>query len=459
MKRRIAFLLAGAAALLAATATQAEPRLTPGVNAPNFGAQSVWPVNANLVGQLDRMAEMNIRWARFDLIWWSLAEREPGVYNFTSPNFPGYQGWNVDRMMELLAERGIEPFPILCYSSPLYDNETGPFSEEGRTAFANYCFAAADRYKDSVDYWEVWNEPNLQQFWGRAPHPQDYALLVAAAAPRIREANPNAVIAGGATSGIDMTFLAAAFQHGLLDHIDILTVHPYRLERPESINGEIAALRALMAQHTTRDIPIWTGEWGYNTCWTGISPTAQAKVLTRMVVNNMAQGIDLSIWFSTHAFREETNCETSNAQWGLIDFDLSPRPSYFAMQALNELLPPPLEHVPNPYTITLEPARSNTRIEALRHGDTGRHSIALWRATWPPTADTTGQQTVLTLTAPEGLTLTVRDPLTGDTVPTNLETPTPGTYRISNFPLRDYPLLLQVEPRQGGADVEGLGVF
>ncbi len=415
----------------------------PGVDISPFGAQTVWPVNSDLETILDRMQEGKIQWGRFDLCWWGLCETVKGEYNFTHPNVPGWENWNTDRAISLMHQRGIEPFPILCYGNELYDNGQGPFSDEGCEAFGNYCFAAADRYTTSVTYWEIWNEPNLEFFWGRPPDAEDYAKLVKVAAARIRQANPRAVIAGGVTSGIDFAFLETCFQNGLLDAVDAITVHPYRFTMPESINGEIATLRSKIASYTDRSIPIWSGEWGYNTYLHKMSEKSQAKSLARMMVNNLSQAIGLSIWFSTHAFPEHSG-EIHDPEWGLLDYDYNPRPSFYAMRTVNERLAARVHHIADPFNIALTPPLWNRRIEVFERGDSEHRTIALWLERWPPSDSFTGEVTRVSLTVPGDAAFHAYDGLTGESIVLDVSR-NGNRAELNNFHVLDYPVYVEVD--------------
>jgi len=436
--RKIAFLCGLAWLGLGTLIAPAEP--VPGVNVSPFGAQTVWPNDPNLTTILNRMQEAGIQWARFDLCWWGLCESTPGEYNFT----PSYSGstWDTDGAIQMLHDRGIEPFPILCYGNPLYDNGQGPFSEAGRQAYGNFCHAAAERYKNSVTYWEIWNEPNLEFFWGRAPNAVDYAQLAQVAAGRIREGNPQAIVAGGVTSGIDLGFLQTAFDNGLLDAVDAITIHPYRIAAPESIAGEVSTIRSMIAARTSRSIAVWTGEWGYNTYWSEVSEKGQAKCLSRMMTGNLAMGIDLSIWFSTHAFVEISGSD-HDAEWGLLDYDFTPRPSFYAMRTLNQRLPAPVHSVADPLGVTLSPSLSNQRIEVFERGMPEQLTVAIWLARWPLSDSFAGETTTVRLQVPEGTTAAAYDGLDGDAIQLT-EQRQGDRLELRNFRVMDYPVFVEV---------------
>lgn len=436
-RKRVAFLVL---ILWSPLYLSAQP--VPGVNISPFGSQCVWPVNTDLVTYLDRMQQAGIQWGRTEVCWWSLAETTPGVYNFTHPNVPGWEGWDADRAIRLMREHGIEPFLILCYANPLYDQGLAPYSDTGRAAFGNYCYAAAERYRDSVTYWEIWNEPNIDLFWKPEPNAVNYARLAEVAAARIHQGDPDAMIAGGVTAGIALPFLETAFQHGLLDAVDIITVHPYRIAPPESINGEIAALRSMISTYTDREIEIWTGEWGYNTFWSEVTPLGQAKCLARMMVNNLSQDIGLSVWFSIHAFLESPGNE-SDPEWGLLDFDLQPRPSFHAMRVLNQRLPAPVRGMAGAPQITLSPPLSNQRVEVFERGDEDHFTVAVWLARWPPFDGFSGETTTVSMGVAPNASVAAYDGLTGEAVTLTVHRHA-GGIQLQGFRVMDYPIYVEI---------------
>ena len=429
----------------------------PGVDASPFGAQTVWPSDPDLVTILDRMQEAGIRWARFDLCWWGLCESVKGVYNFTSPTVSGWENWNTDRAITLLRDRGIEPFPILCYGNDHYDNGQGPYSDEGRKAFGNYCYEAAGRYRGRVSYWEIWNEPNIEMFWGRSPDPEDYAKLVRVAAGRIREANPEAVIAGGATAGVDFSFLETCFQNGMLEDVDIVTVHPYRFSSPESVNSDLATIRSMIDAHTTKSVDVWSGEWGYNTYVHAISEKVHAKCLARMMVNNLSRDVGLSVWFSTHAFPESSG-SIRDPEWGLLDYDYNPRPAFYALKSLNARLPAPVRSVADPFDIDVTGFFPNPlRVEVFEHSEGVQYTVALWEERWKPRDSTQGRSSTVSLAIPEDADIRAFDALDGTEKTLDIFRVGDRT-ELREFHVMDYPYLLEIKiPRP--MILEGLFIY
>jgi len=415
----------------------------PGVNRSPFGAQTVWPISGDYLQIMDAMEGAGIQWGRYDFCWWGLCESTPGVYNFTSTTVAGYpNAWDSDRQVSLLRARNIEPYGILCYSNALYDNNQGPSTDAGRQAFGNYCHAAATRYRDTVFTWEIWNEPNQESFWGRPANAADYAKLAVDAAARIREANPDAIVVGAATSGVDLTFLGTAFDNGLFDAVDAVSVHPYRIAAPESVNADIAAVRALMDDRTTRTVSLWSGEWGYNTAWTEVTDLGQAKCLARMMVNNLSIGIELSIWFSTHPFAEIASAP-EDPQWGLVDYSYSPRPSWYAFKTLNARLAAPVRWIADPFATQFTGTTSAKRFEIFERSNPNRFTAAVWLPRWPLSDTYTGRTGTLSFQVPEGTGFQAWDGLTGNAVVLTVGR-SGDRATLSNFRMIDYPIYIDI---------------
>ncbi len=420
-------------------------RPVPGTNISPFGCQIVWPHDVNLEKFINRMNEAGIQWGRSDMFWWGLIESAKGVYRFDRSDYPGYANYNSENEIKMLRDKGIEPFSILGYGNPLYDNSQGPSTDEGRTAFGNYCYACAMHFKNEVTYWEVWNEPNTDLFWGKTPNASDYTKLVKEASKRIKEANPEAKVAGGVTAGMDLNFLNSCFQNGLLESVDIITVHPYRGTKPESVNTEFQTLRNSIKQYTAKDIKIWTGEWGYNTYAHKLSEKSQAKALARMMMNNFSQGIEVSIWFSIHAFPESSGT-INDPEWGLLDYNLNPRPSFYAMQTLNKFFKHPLLWMPsNTLGITTNPALTGLRNEVIKQGNDNHFFIAVWLDSWPPNDSYSGKTMSISFILSDKSDIKCWDSLNGNSIAIQ-KSVSGNQYTISNLKIMDYPYYIEIIP-------------
>jgi hypothetical protein len=357
--RRVAGCSAGAAraiavlaallVLLPAPARSARPRLgdTVAVNTHYGGVRGAVDEVA-----LARLAAAGVARIRNDLDWAGI-ERTPGVYDFSA----------IDPLVEAAERAGLRLLLILDYGNALYGPPGAVVDATGRAAFAAFAAAAAARYAGRGIIWEVWNEPNVAQFWngpgGIRPDPLAYAALVAAAAPAIRAADPDATILGGAVfiglpaviaalggvGGID--FLRAIIGAGVLEHVDGLSIHAYRAEAPETLAADVATIRAAMGRRARRRL-LWVSEWGYSTYDSTAPPTGlnflpavsearQASWDARMLLSDFALGVVGTVIYQD---RDPVPADPGNieAHWGLMHGDLTPKPSYDALAALGTIV-------------------------------------------------------------------------------------------------------------------------
>jgi hypothetical protein len=246
-------------------------------------------------GEMEMLAAAGFRFVRMDFAW-GATERQRGRYDFAA----------YERLLSALDRHHVRALFILDYSNRLYDGGLSPHTDEGRSAFANWAAAAAVHFKGRGVIWEVWNEPNIEQFWKPKPDAEDYAKLAAATAEAIGAAAPGEPVVGPATSRVDLKFIETSLAAGMLRRWSALTVHPYRQEDPETAADDYRKLRELMARHSPADdgkrvsVPILSGEWGYSSGWKKFDEGKQGKMLPRQYLTNLAQGVPLSIWYDWH---------------------------------------------------------------------------------------------------------------------------------------------------------------
>ncbi len=275
--------------------------------------------------QLDLLEDANINYVRVDLAW-DVVESSKGKYDFTV----------YDSLIRTMHKRGIQIMFILDYGNTLYDEGLAPYTDDGRAAFAQFAAAAAKRYTGKGILWEIWNEPNLDRFWKPQSNARDYSLLVEQTIKAIRQADPSALVIGPAVCcfGEDSWhFIEELGKSGILSQFDAITVHPYRLESPESAEADYVHLRQLLDKYSPdKELPIYSGEWGYSSVRLGQNEIKQAEYLTRSWLVNLSNDINLSIWYDW-----QNNCsDESNAEcnFGLIDYQSQPKPAYLAAKTL-----------------------------------------------------------------------------------------------------------------------------
>jgi len=321
---------------VAACAAAGEPPRAPGLPEP-IVPQGLG-VNIHFTdprpGEMEMLAAAGFRWVRMDFTW-QATERKRGEYDFRA----------YERLLKALEPHGIRALFILDYGNPLYDQGLAPQSDEGRRAFARWAAAAARHFRKRGILWEMWNEPNIF-FWRPKPDVQQYIKLAREVGQALRQAEPQEMYIGPATSQIDFPFLEACFQAGLLEYWTAVSVHPYRQKPPETVADEYQRLRALIDRYAPQGkrVPILSGEWGYSAAWKNYDEDRQGRYLPRQFLTHLACGVPLSIWYDWHD--DGPDPKEPEHHFGTVRFPYhaerspvyDPKPAWHAAKTLTSVL-------------------------------------------------------------------------------------------------------------------------
>ena len=98
--------------------------------------------------------------------------RRPRGFNPSDPNSGKYNWAPVDRFVSLARANGISvlmtltgPGPVFTSSSPRRCRSAPCTFRPKASEFGAFAAAAAKRYRGSVDYYSIWNEPNIGSTW------------------------------------------------------------------------------------------------------------------------------------------------------------------------------------------------------------------------------------------------------------------------------------------------------
>src|SRR6185437_4065971 len=181
-------------------------------------------------GALDLARDTGFRFARADLLW-ERVERN-GAYRFAA----------YDALMSALEARGMGALWILDYGHPAHGGKV-PRTPEDIAAFGRFAEAAAKHFKGRDVRYEIWNEPNIAQFWSPKPNPREYANLLREAASAIHRGDPAAKVVSGGVSRLDLKFLRSAIDPALAADLSAIGVHPYPEGGPEKIGPNLEKVR------------------------------------------------------------------------------------------------------------------------------------------------------------------------------------------------------------------------
>ncbi len=279
---------------------------------------------------LDLAREAGFRFARVDLLW-ERVERG-GAYRFAT----------YDALMNALEARSMGALLILDYGHPDHGGKV-PRTAEDIAAYGRFAEAAARRFKGRDVMFEIWNEPDIVQFWPPKPNAQEYAALLREAVSAIHRADPAAKVVSGGVSRLDLKFLRKAVDPGVAAGLTAIGVHPYPKASPEKMGPELEKLREWARQSFGGRLEIWDTEWGYSS--TNSSERArgnghseegrlrQAGLAVREMLTVWSVGFPLAVWYDLQD--DGTDAANPEQNYGLLDASGAAKP---AMQAVRTVM-------------------------------------------------------------------------------------------------------------------------
>lgn len=286
------------------------------------------------------MTDLPVKWARLQT-GWARTEQQKGVYDW---------GW-LDEAVDGLLQRGIEPFFNLGYGNPLYTEGGARYhpmvNEAALAGWKAFVHRLVERYHERISHWEIWNEPNLRQFWlPTEPDPEVYVELVRQTVPVIRDQAPESTLIGGVTSRLPSAYIRRMFEAGLAGHIDIFSFHPYGTI-PERYAPAIQTLQRLIHRYKP-GMPIWQGEQGFpsdpnSTGFSGAPPwteNIQAKVMLRRLLTDLSLDMAVTLWFIIIDLHDYPAGSGKVNYKGILRArpEIRPKVAYRALQNLGSLI-------------------------------------------------------------------------------------------------------------------------
>ena len=237
-----------------------------------------------LNAQLRAMQATHVTWVR-QFFPWDQIEIQPGSF--------AWEQW--DLIVEAVAAYPDLHLVAVLMNSPDWARTPGSSGVTGPpadvAAFARFARAFAARYGTLIDYYQVWDEPNLTAAWGNGdPRPAQYMALLRGAYPAIHAADEGAVVIAAALAPTvetgpanisDLTYLRDLYALGARDYMDAVAAKPYgfdtspddRRVQPDVLNfSRVIALREEMVRQGDATKPLWASNWGWNSLpagWNG----------------------------------------------------------------------------------------------------------------------------------------------------------------------------------------------
>ena len=282
-----------------------------------------------------------LRWLRVGLKWKDV-ETSKGVYNWSTS----------DTKIDNAVNAGFTPIVYIWKTPGWAVAESDPYychPPDNLDDFEDFLTALVNRYKDRVQYWEIYNEEDGHD-WGSIGCMGDdvpgYVALLKRGYETIKANDPSAqvLIGGLAMLGEDATnqdFLKDVLDNGGGPYFDIVSFHFYNGQETADyacfgtlcgIRGKAAIIRNWLAaypQYAAK--PLMLTEIAYRCGADGICDSSelerQADHVAIYNVRGMAAGLDSIIWYTL----EGPGFYGSS----LFNTDGTPKPAYNAYQTLS----------------------------------------------------------------------------------------------------------------------------
>lgn len=305
----------------------------------------------------DLLQQAGVKYARVQT-GWNRCETEKGVYNFE---------W-LDDIVDNLLQRGIQPWFNVGFGNILYmPNSKTPsavgqvpicYGAEVMQVWKNYVAALAKHYAGRITHYEIWNEPDISDFWAPgSSNPEEYAQLINETGAVILKENANAKIGACMSDAFASEFLH--FKDYLfklakkVQKLDFFSYHRYNSRADVDLLQNVSYMRKIFAFNGLPEVEIWGGECGYASYLPKghiilnekpSSEQQQAVSLLRYFVTDAAAGCRLTSFFMVvdliqKVYQTARQNNTNPARSGILNgLSYTPKMAYTALANISNIL-------------------------------------------------------------------------------------------------------------------------
>ena len=292
---------------------------------------------------IDRMfagaRDLGVSWVRTDFFW-DIIEPERGVFRWAVP----------DGIVRAAGAHSIKVLGILDYCAPWASSDPAGQSDKypprQLSDFARYVAMTVSRYRGAVSHWEVWNEPDIREFWRGSA--EEFATLLAVSYRVVKAVNPESrVVLGGLGQGgnHDPAFLDKVLtfcRERAEPCFDIMAFHTnFRTMR--DIRQQFDSNRRILARYGF-DRPIWITESSYTSDprfqtlpgYEG-GEVPQARYLMDATSLSLSLGAERVFWAGLYDYDPPAAVASgldAYAASGLLRADGRPKAAHLAYQGL-----------------------------------------------------------------------------------------------------------------------------
>ena len=292
--------------------------------------------------------EMNVVWILHTFNW-HIIEREKGTFDFS----------RYDPFVNRALQEGKKIVVVLAYSNNWVDDSGNNryIPERHIPDYLSYVEAIVLHYKDKITAWQIWNEPNTNNFWKGTN--EEFYNLSRQTAQKIRELTPEAYIIGGGLMRTPVSFIKGMSRAGALENLDALAFHPYALNPSWSMRlyDNLTVLNSKLnfsGDIFITEIGFPTGGWYPHR----VSMKNLPAYVVKTIAGSAARGARALLWFQfsdNYIEGEYPNKIDSELYFGLTYRDFTRKNGAWAYQICALYLPgsryapelPVRERIPN----------------------------------------------------------------------------------------------------------------
>jgi hypothetical protein len=257
---------------------------------------------------------------------WDVVEKRRGQFNWAK----------TDEQVDLCQKHDLEIVPTLVrmYGPKWTVPDRFQTPPDDLSLWDTYVRNTLTRYKGRINYWEVWNEPDVSPVLKHKP--ELYLDILKRTSATIKELDPQAKVIG--ICGSHPWFFDAMLRAGAIEHLDVISYHSYYYK----YNPEVAlvqwneAFQKLLSKHKgKREVPVWNTEVGVINERGGHIESEENSlrscgILLRNYAAAFACGTERVYWF--------TSSLISLYAHSLFDYQYIPTPAMVAFNAMSEQL-------------------------------------------------------------------------------------------------------------------------
>jgi len=268
---------------------------------------------------------------------WFPAIKQAGVkaarffpeWNNIQPTRGTFNWEPVDSLLNASLANDIFVSGLFFYNVPWLNSNSHTFPMNDLVAWSYYVSELVNRALTSINYWEVWNEPQSFAQGGTA---DDYAKVVSIAYDAAHGVDINVQV-GLTVAANDVNYLKQTILAGAAGHFDYVAIHPYEIT--EALEGGwepvfmglTRTVRLMLAatDPSRANAPVWFTELGRESSGSAVEDTQQMRDLVKTFTMAIAQGVSCMNWYEA---------KDGQGGFGLLRSDNTQRTAYVALHNL-----------------------------------------------------------------------------------------------------------------------------